>query len=90
MVARNPRTPVAVVERLFDDRVEVRWGAIMNPNLPLALLEIAAGHPEFQLRMSVAENPAVSNELLQKLHQDPNKEVRIAARSALTRRQQPT
>ena len=89
MAARNPRTPVAV-ERLFEDRVEVRWGAIMNPKLPLALLEIAAGHPEAQLRRSVAENPAASTEWLQRLQQDTNKKVRIAARSTLTARQRLT
>jgi len=79
LVATNPNTPVAILEKLFGDEKIVRDGLSGNINTPIKLLSILADDSDKMVRMRVAENPSTSQEILKRILEDEDKDVQKAA-----------
>jgi hypothetical protein len=79
LVATNPNTPIPVLNKLFSDEKIVRDGLSGNPNTPVKLLNVLAGDVDKMVRLRVAENPAVSIEILTTLLDDSEPNVAKAA-----------
>jgi len=86
LVATNPNTPAAVLQALFGDEKIVRDGLSGNPNTPAKLLKILADDADKMVRMRIAENPAATPDLLERLMKDGDENVAKAAEVNLKKR----
>lgn len=76
-LARNPNTPVELLEVLATDRSQdVRYWVAQNPSTPVELLKILATDESSNVRYAVARNPNTPVEILKILATDENCNVR--------------
>lgn len=86
-LARNPNTPVHVLQRWFDSTdYLVQWGLALNPKTPHGVMERLAKSPDRYARMNLTYNPATPAAILERLAQDPDELLARNARLALQRR----
>lgn len=86
-VLRNPKTPLAVLERHADStNYLLEWGLALNPNTPPAALERLSRSENLYARINLTQNPAVPRDILERLADDPDESLARNARSALERR----
>jgi hypothetical protein len=78
-LARNPNTPVGVLEILFKDEEEdIRGRVALNTNTPPGELEILSKDEWFVVVRSVAANPNTPVRVLETLSQDGDSDIRWA------------
>lgn len=75
LVATNPNTPVAILNKLFSDEKIVRDGLSGNANTPLRLLKVLANDSDKMVRLRVVDNPSASRELLTSMLEDNEKDI---------------
>ena len=80
LVATNPGTPSAVLEKFFSDEKIVRDGLSGNPSTPVKLLKIFVDDVDKMVRMRLAENKGAPSEILEKLLLDTDPNVAGAAK----------
>ncbi|MBU1990080.1 hypothetical protein KJ691_04965 [bacterium] len=83
LVATNPMTPPAVLEKFFSDEKIVRDGLSGNPSTPVKILKILANDADKMVRMRLAENSGAPKEILQELCDDSDVNVAKAAQMNL-------
>jgi hypothetical protein len=81
LVATNPSTPSDVLEKFFNDEKIVRDGLSGNPNTPHKLLRIFVNDNDKMVRMRLAENRAISRDILNLLTNDSDHDVVKAAQA---------
>lgn len=86
LVATNPKTSPAVLEKFFSDEKIVRDGLSGNPSTPVKILKILANDADKMVRMRLAENTNAAPEILSELLQDKDENVAMAARANLEKR----
>jgi len=82
-VARNPSTPVHVMEQLANDKgTSTKWGIhaslASNVNAPAALLDKLSRDMNWTTRQNVAQNLNTTTATLERLSRDRDEEVRLA------------
>jgi len=85
LVATNPKTSPAVLEKFFSDEKIVRDGLSGNPSTPVKILKILANDADKMVRMRLAENTNATPEVLKELLEDKDENVAMAARTNLER-----
>lgn len=83
LVATNPKTSPAILEKFFSDEKIVRDGLSGNPSTPVKILKILANDADKMVRMRLAENTNAPKEVLQELLEDKDENVAMAARANL-------
>jgi uncharacterized protein (DUF2336 family) len=83
LVATNPKTSPAVLEKFFSDEKIVRDGLSGNPSTPVKILKILANDADKMVRMRLAENKNAPKEVLNDLCEDKDANVAMAARTNL-------
>lgn len=86
LVATNPKTSPAVLEKFFSDEKIVRDGLSGNPSTPVKILKILANDADKMVRMRLAENKNAPKEILSELTEDKDANVAMAARTNLESR----
>jgi hypothetical protein len=86
LVATNPSTPPTVLEKFFTDEKIVRDGLSGNPSTPLKLLKILVDDADKMVRMRLAENSSVNDDILKNLCKDVDVDVIKAAEVHLEKR----
>ncbi len=79
LVATNPNTPSNILEKLFSDEKIVRDGLSGNPSTPQRIFKVLSDDKDKMVRMRLAENRAVSVDILKKLQKDSDESVVKAA-----------
>ncbi len=88
-LARNPNTPVTVLQRWFDSTdYLVEWGLALNPRTPPAVMERLSHSGNLYTRMNLTYNKATPPAILERLSQDPDELLARSARQALQGRKQ--
>jgi hypothetical protein len=86
-LARNPRTPIAVLRRWFESTDHlVEWGLALNPNTPPEVMERLARSANVYTRINLARNEAAPRVILERLAADADELVARTAKQALARR----
>ncbi len=83
LVANNPKTPVTILNELFNDEKIVRDGLTGNPNTPEKLLKLFINENDRMARLRVADNPGATKAVLEALARDEDKDVSTAAKQKL-------
>ncbi|MDD2567372.1 MAG: hypothetical protein PHS10_05250 [Thiovulaceae bacterium] len=86
LVATNPATSAAVLEKFFGDEKIVRDGLSGNPSTPVKILKVLADDADKMVRMRLAENPAAPLDILGKLANDTDPNVAKAAQANMEKR----
>lgn len=86
LVATNPKTSPAVLEKFFSDEKIVRDGLSGNPSTPAKILKILANDADKMVRMRLAENKNAPTEVLNELCTDKDANVSMAAQANLESR----
>lgn len=85
-VLRNPKTPMAVLQRHFDSTdYLVEWGLALNPATPPAVLERLSGSSNRYTRFYLVYNEATPLPILKKLQRDPDEVLATQASQAVAR-----
>jgi hypothetical protein len=84
-VARNPRTPIDILEKLAHDPA-CRRQLAQNPNTPTRILRFLSQEPELQVVLAVASNEATDPMTLRDLARHYCKEIAEAARGSIKRK----
>lgn len=80
LVATNPNTPSQILEDFFTDEKIVRDGLSGNPNTPKKILKILVSDNDKMVRLRLAENENISEDILDKLCDDLDPDVAKAAK----------
>lgn len=82
--ARNPSTPLEILESLAGARVPgIRAEVARNPTTPVVTMEKLSGDEDSAVRLGLSENRRAPRAVLERLAQDPDPRVRAAAAKRL-------
>jgi uncharacterized Tic20 family protein len=85
-LAKNNKTPLDILELLSEKRPGVRVQIALNHNTPAVVLERLAEDKKSLVRTWVCANPNVTKDILVKLKNDPDEQVRSYADTNFRRR----